>query len=82
VASSIYLYCVDVPCLLIEGEDHGCRRKWNQISRKMFALKSYVVALAFGALLFLTHWLFGELSIVELLISGQSSSAPILFLEG
>ena len=81
VASSIYLYCVDQPCQLVEGDEQSwtCRRKEFHSVRRIFAPRTLVVALAFGALLFLTNWLFAESSIVGVLTRSHSSTP---FLEG
>lgn len=84
VASSTYLYYTDEPCQLVEGDDQSCmyKRKESQSITKMFTLRSFVVAVAFGALLFLTIWLFGESSVVGTLTASQSSSTGIPFLQG
>ena len=81
VASSIYLCYADQTCQLVEGDEQSwtCRRKEFYGIRQIFALRTFVIALAFGALLFLTNWLFAESSTVGILTRSQSSTP---FLEG
>ena len=85
VTSSIYLHYVDQPCELDQdgAQSSVCRRRDSQGIGKLFSLRNCVVALAFGALLFVTNWLFGESSVVGSLIGSHSTaSTPIPFLEG
>ena len=83
MASSIYLWRVDRPCQLAEDSDQSFANRWreSQAIRKLFSLQACIVALAFGALLFVINWLYGESSVIGSLLGNQSLT-PMPFLEG
>lgn len=80
VASSIYLYWTDEPCPSVEVGDHNYKE--SQSNRERHTVRSFAVAMSLGSLLFLTNWLFGELSVIGILTRSQSSAVPMSFLEG
>lgn len=82
VASSIHLHHVDRPCPPANDDNQSWKRRESLGNRRTLTLRSIAIGVAFGALLFLTSWLFGESSVVGILIRTQPSSVPIPVLEG